>query len=108
MAAVGGRRVVPRVLVPAAMTAATYPWIAAWLHCRGWARILNFESSNVHNRGRSYIQGAGPRWLAVRLAMYALRKQPWGQPDWQTVTVAETHRVSRWVWRFQLRYRRLR
>jgi hypothetical protein len=79
----------------------------AWLHRKGIARILNIGSNSMNDQGTAYIQGAGPRWLAERLAMYALRATPLIWPDWQTLRIARTEQRGRYLWRFQVAFRRL-
>lgn len=81
--------------------------LGGWLHCKGYARILNTGSRSDSDRGTAYIQGVGPRWLATRLALYALRSTPLARPDWQTVRIEKTEQPARYRWRFQLAFRRL-
>lgn len=81
--------------------------VHAWLHRKGAARMINASSQSWTDRGGAYVQGCGPRWLAARLAMYALRHSTICRPDWQTIRIVKTQQVGRFRFRFQVTYRRL-
>jgi hypothetical protein len=81
--------------------------IHRWLHRKGIARMLN-SASNSDSRCSAYIEARGPRWLAIRLAMYALRRSRVAmKPDWRTVRLSKEQQPDRWDWRFLITYRRL-
>jgi hypothetical protein len=78
-----------------------------WLHRKGIARTLNIGTRSWDDRGSAYIQACGPRWLAARLAMYALRHTTLCRPDWQTARIMTAEQPGRLCWRFQITFRRL-
>ena len=81
--------------------------IYALLHRKGIARMLNSSSQSWTDQGGAYIEARGPRRIATRLAMYALRHTALCRPDWQTVRIVKTQQPGRFHWRFNVTFRRL-
>lgn len=70
---------------------------------RGYARILNVESAGMSKI--AYVEAAGPRWLAVRLAWWAITHTGWIGPfDRNSRRVRTTERTGRMRYRFHIAF----
>lgn len=82
----------------------------AWLHRRGIARTM----STRHDGTRivtGYVQAKGPRWLAERLAWFAVVHTPYwttSRVDRIGRRVTDVEQPGRWTWRFHLSFRTVR
>lgn len=81
-----------------------------WAHRRGIARTM----STSHDGSRivtGYVQGRGPRWLAERLAWFAVVHTPyWTESHIDRIgrVVTGVEQPGRFTYRFHLRFRTVR
>lgn len=72
-----------------------------WLHRRGIARILNSGAD------QAFVEARGPRWLARRLAVYAVTRSSIMTVDRDSVRTGRMLHSGTWSYRTTVRYRRL-
>jgi hypothetical protein len=74
-----------------------------WAHRRGYARILNVE--HAHRTRIAYVEAVGPRWLAERLAWWAITQARWLGPfDRDSRRLRTTERTGWWRYRFHIAF----
>lgn len=78
----------------------------AWLHRKGIARVLGGGSNSLNDHGTAFVEARGPRWLALRLARYAMRHSVICSPDWRTVRVTGIRQPGRLHYRILFAFRR--
>lgn len=77
--------------------------LRAWMHRRGYARILSVEHAHVSRI--AYVEAVGPRRIAERLAWWAITSTGWIGPfDLNSRRVRTIERIGRWRYRFHIAF----
>lgn len=79
-----------------------------YLHRKGICRTLNSGSRGfMGSRGTMYVETRGPRLLGEILWQYALRHLDWPRPNWDTVTITKTEKLSAFRYRWLIEFDRI-